>query len=116
MRLVTNHVRPQPPPAFIPSALEGTGGNLCVVKVICASSIRYTLLRATLTPLPCPNESPAPLCTSYAHLFAIKDSLLGVSAPWVPSGVSRYLFCGISTHDMIHFFTAAQGIQLEIHK
>ncbi|CAM9226801.1 unnamed protein product [Ectocarpus sp. 6 AP-2014] len=24
----------------------------------------------------------------YAHLFAIKDSLLGVSAPWVPSGVS----------------------------
>ncbi|CAM9337250.1 unnamed protein product [Ectocarpus fasciculatus] len=25
----------------------------------------------------------------YAHLFAIKDSLLGVSAPWVPSGVSR---------------------------
>ncbi|CAM9131093.1 unnamed protein product [Ectocarpus sp. 12 AP-2014] len=25
----------------------------------------------------------------YAHLFAIKDSLFGVSAPWVPSGVSR---------------------------
>lgn len=52
---------------------------------------------------PSPNESPAPPSTSYAHLFAIKDSLLGVSAPWVPSGVSRYLVCAILTDGVLPF-------------
>ena len=41
---------------------------------------------------PLHDASPTPVLAaprSYAHMFAIKDSVMGRSAPWVPSGHGR---------------------------